>query len=137
MVIFKIQSYNARSDLKNKIPRFSGFGSLWGRRPGVTSGPLVIVWVRGGLPTGGQQSHVYVLCAEHKEHKQFLPGTRAVTRPGGSVTGRLANYLCAKCLCAPARKSMLGPLQPRFSKTPGIPITNISNKTFGLHPTWL
>ena len=33
----------------------------------------------GGLPTGGQGSKVYVLCAEHKEHKRFRPGTR----PGG------------------------------------------------------
>ena len=33
----------------------------------------------GGLPTGGQGSRVYVLCAEPKEHKRFRPGTR----PGG------------------------------------------------------
>ena len=33
----------------------------------------------GGLPTGGQGSKVYVLCAEPKEHKCFRPGTR----PGG------------------------------------------------------
>ena len=33
----------------------------------------------GGLPTGGQGSKVYVLCAEPKEHKHFRPGTR----PGG------------------------------------------------------
>ena len=32
-----------------------------------------------GLPTGGQGSKVYVLCAEPKEHKHFRPGTR----PGG------------------------------------------------------
>ena len=36
-----------------------------------------------GLPTGGQGSRAYVLCAEPKEHKHFRPGTR----PGGSVTG--------------------------------------------------
>ena len=36
-----------------------------------------------GLPTGGQGSKVYVLCAEPKEYKHFRPGTR----PGGSVTG--------------------------------------------------
>ena len=35
--------------------------------------------VGGGLPTGGQGSKVYVLCAEPKEHKRFRP----VTRPGG------------------------------------------------------
>ena len=35
--------------------------------------------VGGGLPTGGQGSKVYVLCAEPKEHKRFRPGTR----PGG------------------------------------------------------
>ena len=33
----------------------------------------------GGLPTGGQGSKVYVLCAEPKELKRFRPGTR----PGG------------------------------------------------------
>ena len=33
----------------------------------------------GGLPTGGQGSKVYVLCAEPKEHKRFRPGAR----PGG------------------------------------------------------
>ena len=33
----------------------------------------------GGLPTGGQGSKVYVLCAEPKEHKRSRPGTR----PGG------------------------------------------------------
>ena len=32
-----------------------------------------------GLPTGGQGSKVYVLCAEPKEHKHFRPGAR----PGG------------------------------------------------------
>ena len=32
-----------------------------------------------GLPTGGQGSKVYVLCAELKKHKRFRPGTR----PGG------------------------------------------------------
>ena len=43
-----------------------------------------------GLPTGGQGSKVYVLCAEHKEHTHFRPGARpggSGTRPGGSVTG--------------------------------------------------
>ena len=33
----------------------------------------------GGLPTGGQGSKVYVLCAEPKEHKRFRPGAW----PGG------------------------------------------------------
>ena len=40
------------------------------------------------LPTGGQGSKVYVLCAEPKEHKHFGPGTRlggSGARPGGSV----------------------------------------------------
>ena len=32
-----------------------------------------------GLPTGGQGSKVYVLCAEPNEHKRFRPGAR----PGG------------------------------------------------------
>ena len=42
------------------------------------------------LPTGGQGSKLYVLCAEPKEYKHFRPGTRpggSGTRPGGSVTG--------------------------------------------------
>ena len=54
--------------------------------------------VARGLPTGGQGSKVYVLCAEPKEQKHFRPGTRpggfgvpgredSGTRPGGSVTG--------------------------------------------------
>ena len=30
--------------------------------------------VGGGLPTGGQGSRVYVLCAEPKEHKRFSFG---------------------------------------------------------------
>ena len=45
--------------------------------------------VARGLPTGGQGSKVYVLCAEPKEHKHFRPGTRpggSGTRPGGSGT---------------------------------------------------
>ena len=43
--------------------------------------------VARGLPTSGQGSKVYVLCAEPKEHKHFRPGTRpggSGTRPGGS-----------------------------------------------------
>ena len=35
--------------------------------------------VARGLPTGGQGSQVYVLCAEPKEYKHFRPGAR----PGG------------------------------------------------------
>ena len=43
----------------------------------------------GGLPTGGQGSKVYVLCAEPKEHKRFRPGTR----PGGIgfLAGRIGD----------------------------------------------
>ena len=41
--------------------------------------------VARGLPTGGQGSKVYVLCAEPKKYKHFRPGTR----PGGyRVPGR-------------------------------------------------
>ena len=40
--------------------------------------------VARGLPTGGQGSKVYVLCAEPKEYKHFRPGTR----PGGLGTRR-------------------------------------------------
>ena len=45
--------------------------------------------VARGLPTGGQGSKVYVLCAEHKEHKHFQPGTR----PGrfGYPAGRIGD----------------------------------------------
>ena len=70
-----------------------------------------------GLPTGGQGSKVYVLCAEPKEHKHFRPGTRpggsgtrpggsgarpggSGARPGGSVTGVTEKLFMCKCLCA-------------------------------------
>ena len=59
--------------------------------------------VAKGLPTGGQGSKVYVLCAEPKEYKHFRPGTRpggSGTPPGGSVTGVTEKCLCATCLCA-------------------------------------
>ena len=51
---------------------------VWGRSPDDR--------VVRGLPTGGQGSRVYVLCAEPKEHKHFRPGTGqedSGTRPGG------------------------------------------------------
>ena len=43
-----------------------------------------------GLPTGGQGSKIYVLCAEPKEHKQFRPGTRpgGVGYPAGRIGDR-------------------------------------------------
>ena len=44
-----------------------------------TGGGVLPTGWGGGLPTGGQGSKVYVLCAELKEHKRFRPGTR----PGG------------------------------------------------------
>ena len=56
-----------------------------------------------GLPTGGQGSKVYVLCAEPKEHKHFRPGTRPGgwgTRPGGSVTGVTEkSFMCQMFMC--------------------------------------
>ena len=56
-----------------------------------------------GLPTGGQGSKVYVLCAEAKEHKHFRPGTRpggSGTRPGGSVTGVTEIlFMCQMFMC--------------------------------------
>ena len=59
--------------------------------------------VARGLPTGGQGSKVYVLCAEPKEHKHFRPGTRpggSGTRPGGSVTGVTEELLmCQMFMC--------------------------------------
>ena len=41
----------------------------------------------GGLPTGGQGSKVYVLCAEPKEHKRFRPGTQlgGIGFPAGRI----------------------------------------------------
>ena len=43
-----------------------------------------------GLPTGGQGSKVYVLCAESKEHKYFRPGTRlgGFEYPAGRIGDR-------------------------------------------------
>ena len=59
--------------------------------------------VARGLPTGGQGSKVYVLCAEPKEHKHFRPGTRpggSGTRPGGSVTGVTEKlFMCQIFMC--------------------------------------
>ena len=40
-----------------------------------------------GLPTGGQGSKVYVLCAEPKEYKRFRPGTRP--EESGVPAGRI------------------------------------------------
>ena len=52
--------------------------------------------VARGLPTGGQGSKVYVLCAEPKEHKLFRPGTR----PGGPVTGVTEKlFMCQMFMC--------------------------------------
>ena len=59
--------------------------------------------VARGLPTGGQGSKVYVLCAEPKEHKHFRPGIRpggSGTRPGGSVTGvTKKSFMCQMFMC--------------------------------------
>ena len=63
-----------------------------------------------GLPTGGQGSKVYVLCAEPKENKHFRPGARlggsgtrpggSGTRPGGSVTGVTEKlFMCQMFTC--------------------------------------
>ena len=70
----------------------------------------VTAWVGGGLPTGwpglptgGQGSKVYVLCAEPKEHTHSRPGTRpggSATRPGGSVTGVTEKlFMCQMFMC--------------------------------------
>ena len=72
--------------------------------------------VARGLPTGGQRSKVYVLCAEPKEHKHFRPGTRpggSGTRPGGSVTGVTEKlFMCQMFMCLnpprPFARSRLG-----------------------------
>ena len=69
-----------------------------------------------GLPTGGQGSKVYVLCAEPKEHKHFRPGTRpggSGTRLGGSVTRVTEKlFMCQvfMCLFRPLGKEVLGRL---------------------------
>ena len=72
----------------------------------------------GGLPTGGQGSKVYVLCAEPKEHKRFRPGTR----PGGIgfPAGRIGDrgdreivYVPNVCVPFPARIA-----DPQGTKTP-------------------
>ena len=59
--------------------------------------------VARGLPTGGQGSKVYVLCAEPKEHKHFRPGARpggSGARPGGSVTGVTETvFMCQMFMC--------------------------------------
>ena len=53
--------------------------------------------VARGLPTGGQGSKVYVLCAEPKEHNKHL---RPGTRPGGSVTGVTEKlFMCQMFMC--------------------------------------
>ena len=56
-----------------------------------------------GLPTDGQGSKVYVLCAEPKEHKHFRPGARPGglgTRSGGSVTGVTEKlFMCQMFMC--------------------------------------
>ena len=67
--------------------------------------------VARGLPTGGQGSKVYVLCAEPKKfkHKHFRPGTR----PGGSVTGvteKLFRCQMFMCLFRPLIFQFLGML---------------------------
>ena len=56
-----------------------------------------------GLPSGGQGSKVYVLCAAPKEHKHFRPGTwpgGSGTRPGGSVTRVTEKlFMCQMFMC--------------------------------------
>ena len=67
----------------------------------------------GGLPTGGQGSKVYVLCAEPKEYKHLRPGTRpggSGTRLGGSLTGVTEKlFMC---------QMFFRPLEPPFLETP-------------------
>ena len=59
--------------------------------------------VARGLPTGGQETKVYVLCADPKEHKHFRPGTRpggSGAQPGGSVTGVTEKlFMCQMFMC--------------------------------------
>ena len=82
--------------------------------------------VARGLPTGGQGSKVYVLCAEPKEDKHFRPGTR----PGGSVTRVTKKmFMCQMFMCffrplklkeewgtsAPLRRGAAADLKPVLS----------------------
>ena len=77
----------------NKICRWlPGWGGV--SRPGGQGSPDRVA---RGLPTGGQGSKVYVLCAEHKEYKHFRPGTR----PGGSVTGVTKKLFMCQMFYAP------------------------------------
>ena len=64
----------------------------------------VIAWVRGVSRPGGQESNVYVLCAEPKEHKHFRPGTR----PGGSVTGVTEKLFMRQMFMCPFRSLFWG-----------------------------
>ena len=57
--------------------------------------------VLGVSGPGGQGSNIYVLCAEPKEHKHFLPST-VLGVPGQEDRwpGWPTNCVCAKCSCA-------------------------------------
>ena len=64
--------------------------------------------VARSVPSGGQGSKVYVLCAEPKEHKHFRSGTRSGgsgTRPGGSVTGVIEKQSTCRMGKIPPKKS--------------------------------
>ena len=80
--------------------------------------------VARGLPTGGQGSKVYVLCAEPKEYKHFRPGTR----PGGFEypAGRIGDrgdreivYVPNVYVPSPAPSKALAMKQLVSSKTKG------------------
>ena len=96
--------------------------------------------VARGLPTGGQGSKVYVLCAEPKEYKQFRPGTRpggSGTRPGVPVTGVTEKlFMCQMFMClfsspkkAHKHKEM-GPQNWTSDPTPKTPLDAPPSKFF-------
>ena len=87
-----------------------------------------------GLPTGGQGSKVYVLCAKPKEHKHFRPGTRpggSGTQPRGSVTGVTEKlFMCQMFMCL-FRPLVLEPLEKTWtfsSQDLGKAKTTVANK---------
>ena len=75
MLIFKIRSYSARSDLKIRIARFSGSGKKKEPKP-KRFGPDIFGW-GGGLPREGVGAEKCGMSLETREIKLFgrdIPG---------------------------------------------------------------
>ena len=71
--------------------------------------------VARALPTSGQGSKVYVLCAEPKEHKHFRPGTPAgkIGYPAGRIGDRGDREIVYVCGPSTPPEEFLGPSGPR------------------------